>query len=283
VLKSIAEVLPKAIAFLSEHRIERARRSAEDLLAAVLGLKRMDLYLQYDRLLVESELEKMRAYLKRRSAGEPVEYIIQEVAFYGCQIEVTPYVLIPRPETEILVDLAVKEMKERGVSEKNLWDLCTGSGCIGLAVKKALPAINLTLSDVCPNALDVAKRNSAKNHLFVEFKLGDLLEPFVGQKADFVICNPPYISVPEWEGIDRSVRDHEPEKALLAGEKGTEFYTRLSRELPRFLNPHAAIFFEIGCNQGRSIQEIFDQPPYLRCRLLKDWAGHDRFFFLEIE
>jgi len=177
-LKSIAEVLPLSTAFLTEHNVISPRRSAEELLAAVLGIKRLDLYLQYDRLLIESELEAMRSFLKRLCAGEPIPQIIGEVEFYGCRIGLTPDVLIPRHETEILVDLAVKKIKEQSMEGKVLWDLCTGSGCIGLAIKRACPSLTVMMSDICSKALAVARRNADRNQLSVELKLGDLLLPF---------------------------------------------------------------------------------------------------------
>ena len=282
-MKTIAEVLTLSTTFLSDKKIDRARRSAEELLASILALKRMDLYLQYDRPLLEGELERMRTLLKRRSTGEPLEQVLGEIEFYHCQLAITPDVLIPRQETEILVDLIAKKIKERPVLGRSLWDLCTGSGCIGLSLKKSFSELNVSLSDLCPKALALAKKNAEANQLQVDLRLGDLLEPFFGETADFIICNPPYISQKEYEALDPGVRDFEPRSALLAGERGTEFYERMARELPPFLRPGAQIFFEIGSGQGAAVQEIFSSLPWRRSRLLLDWAGKDRFFFLEIE
>ena len=282
-LKSIGEVLTLSQTFLAERKVEKPRRSAEDLLAAALKMKRLDLYLQYDRLLIEKELETMRAFLQRRSTGEPIEQIIKEVEFYGCRIEISPDVLIPRPETEILVDLAVKKIKQQPIEGKVLWDLCTGSGCIGIAIKRACPELTVVLSDICPKALAIARKNADKNQLTVELKSGDLLSPFNGLKADFVICNPPYVSSGDYNTLSPSVRDYEPKIALVGGAKGTEYYKRLEKELPRFLNPKAQVFFEIGAGSGPAIQEIFFRSFWRSFSRMKDWSGHDRFFFLEIE
>lgn len=282
-MKTIAEILALSTRFLSERGAVKPRRSAEEILSIVLGVKRMDLYLQHDRPLVENELEAIRPLLKRRAGGEPLEQILGEIEFYHCRLFVTPDVLIPRQETEILVDLVAKKLERQSLSGKTLWDLCTGSGCIGLSLKKALPELSVSLSDLCPRALAVAKKNAEANGLSVDFRQGDLLEPFLGESADFVICNPPYISKKEFEVLDPGVRDFEPERALLGGERGTEFYERIARELPSFLRPGAQIFFEIGEAQGRAVQEIFTPLPRRRSELLKDWAGKDRFFFLEIE
>jgi len=282
-VKAIAEVLTLSAEFLAQKGIERPKRSAEELLAAVLGIKRMDLYLQHDRPLVNAELEQMRAQLKRRATGEPLEQVLGEIEFYQCRLAINRDVLIPRQETEILVDLIVKEIGGKPLGGRTLWDLCTGSGCIGLGVKKSLSELNVVLSDLCPKALTIAKANAERNGLVVDFRQGDLLDPFLEEKADFVVCNPPYVSRTEYEALDSGVRDFEPRLALLAGERGAEFYERLARELPPFLKPGAQIFFEIGAAQGAQVQEIFNCLPWHRNRLLKDWAGKERFFFLEIE
>lgn len=282
-MKTIAEVLSLSSAFLSDKKVDRARRSAEELLAYVLGVKRMDLYLYHDRPLVEAELEKMRSLLKRKASGEPLEQILGEVEFYRCRIFVTPDVLIPRQETEILVDLIAKRIRERAETTGVLWDLCAGSGCIGLSLKKAFPELSVSLSDICPKALAVARKNAEINQLGVDFRLGDLLEPFFGETADFILCNPPYVPKNEYMALDSGVRHFEPAQALVGGERGTEFYERLACELPPFLKPGAQIFLEIGATQGTAVQEIFNSLPWRRSRLLKDWSGKDRFFFLEIE
>jgi release factor glutamine methyltransferase len=243
----------------------------------------MEIYMQFDRPLIELEVVKMRSFLKRCIAGEPVAYILGEVEFLGCRIEVTSDALIPRPETEIMVDLVLKTIKKQPMDGKVLWDLCTGSGCIGLAIKRACPDMMVVLSDICPKALALAQKNSAKNQLTVEWRQGDLLQPFKQEKADFVVCNPPYVSKDEFSLLDQSVRDFEPSLALLAGDRGTDFYERLALELPACLNRGAQLFFEIGHLQGTVVQEIFSRPPWRHLQILKDWSGHDRFFFLEIE
>ena len=282
-LKTISEVLTLSTRFLTDHQIERARRVAEDLISFALRMNRIDLYLQFDRPLVEFELTQVREFLKRCVAGEPIAYIMGEVEFLGCRIQVTRDVLIPRPETEILVDLALKKIKEKMPVNSMFWDLCSGSGCIGLAVKRACPELAVVLSDICPKAAALAKINAAHNHLSIDCRIGDLLQPFENEKADFVICNPPYISNKEFDELDRSVRSFEPSLALLGGCDGVDFYQRLSVELPRFLNPGACLFFEIGHAQGELVQNIFHRPPWRGWQIQKDWSGHDRFFFLEIE
>ncbi len=156
-----------------------------------------------------------------------------------------------------------------------LWDVCTGSGYIGISLKKKHPELTVALSDISPDALALAAENATLNHVDVEILQGDLLAPFKGRKADYFICNPPYISQSEYDNLDSSVRDHEPKLALLGGDRGTEFYERLARELPNYLNPGAKVFFEIGANQADAVKKLFPQGEVHR-----DWAGHPRFFTL---
>jgi release factor glutamine methyltransferase len=271
-MKTIGDVIKLSSSFLEEKGVVRPRRIAEELLSYVLGLKKMDLYLQYDKPVIETELDAIREGLKRCGKGEPIEYVMGEVDFYGCKIRVDCRALIPRPETEILVDLIAKRI-ERGV----FWDLCTGSGCIGIALKKARPDLDVTLADLSEEALQLAAGNAQLNGVEVDLVQGDLLAPFQGRKADWIVCNPPYVSEGEYQGLDPSVKDFEPRLALVGGERGTEFYERLKRELPPFLNPRGQIFFEIGAGQGEAIKQIFGKGG----EVLADWAGHPRFFFLE--
>lgn len=269
-MKTIGEVLKLSSAFLEERGVARPRRISEELLSHVLGLKRMELYLQFDRPVVEKELDAIRNGLKKCGKGEPLEYVIGEVEFFGCKIAVDRRVLIPRPETEILVELAAKRI-ERGV----LWDLCTGSGCIGIALKKARPELSVALSDIAPEALLLAATNAKRNDVEVEIVQGDLLAPFRGRKADVIVCNPPYVSEKEYGELDPSVREFEPKLALVGGERGTEVYERLKKELPAYLNPGAQVFFEIGAKQGEALKKLFPEG-----ELHADWAGHPRFFVL---
>ncbi|MGE5196711.1 MAG: peptide chain release factor N(5)-glutamine methyltransferase [Anaerolineae bacterium] len=282
-MRTLGEVLQLAISFLKERQVERARRLAEELLAFVLKLRRLDLYMQFDRPLEETELNTYRTLLKRKSQGEPLEYLLKEIAFADCTIAVDSRVLIPRQETEILFYKILEELKEEQFLQKEAWDLCCGSGCLGVALKKKIPSLNVTLSDISADALAVARQNALRNNVDVAIRQGDLLLPFKGRRADFIICNPPYISVKEYLVLDREVRNFEPHLALVGGDTGLEFYERLAFELPSHLNSGAKIFFEIGCSQKSPLLNIFSAPIWKKKVIERDWAGHDRFFFLEIE
>jgi release factor glutamine methyltransferase len=279
-MKTLGEVLTLSVQFLKERQCERARRTAEELLAFVLKLGRIDLYLQFDRPLQEEELEQCRALMKRKVKGEPLEYIVGKVSFYQCLFIVTPAVLIPRPETELLLEAVLKqEVKEGAVA----WDICTGSGCLGVALKKQRPQLEVVLADISLEALVLAEKNALGNGVEVKVVQGDFLIPFQGQKADLILCNPPYVTEGEYAALDLSVRDYEPKIALVGGEDGLLFYRRLSEELPPLLNSGAQLFLEIGASQGAAVSALFSASCWKNKRIEKDLSGRDRFFFLEFE
>lgn len=280
-MKSILDVIKLSTDYLQEKGIASPRRQAEELVGDVLGISRLQLYTEFDRPLVEAELDRCRKSLARRGKGEPWAYIRGDLEFHGCIIKVNPDVLIPRQETEILVDLIFKALAGEDLQGKTLWDICSGSGCIGIAIKKRFPALDVVLADNSEKALDVARENALLNEASVEFVQGDLLQPFHGRKAHFVVSNPPYVSEPEYAGLDISVKNFEPKSALVAGKSGLEFYERFAKELERHLHPGAKAWFEIGHIQGGPVKALFDSPPWKHCRVEKDWAGHDRFLLLE--
>lgn len=284
-MKTIAEILQLSTFYLEQKQVEAPRRSAEELLAEVLSIPRLELYMQFDRPLTESEIISCRTLLFRRGQGEPLPYILGHIEFYQCQLEITPSVLIPRPETEILVDKIVSFLKKQksALVNKVLLDICCGSGCIAIALKKQFPEMQVVASDLSSAALEVAKRNSQKNETSIEFLEGDLLEPFAGRRADFIVCNPPYVSPEEFAHLSREVKEFEPSSALLGGEDGVAFYKRLANQLPAHLNRSARVWLEIGSQQGSRIKELFQSSQWVIKEIEKDWAHLDRFFLLEME
>ncbi len=282
-MKTLGEVLQLSIKYLQEHARARPRFLAETLLSRLLQLERIELYMHFERPLEEQELNRYRPQLARLAKGEPVEYILGEIDFFHCRIYLNRDVLIPRQETEILLDKICARLRFLDLEGKSAWDLCCGSACLGIGLKKAFPQLKVVLSDCSLEALDVAKKNIECNGVKVNYFQGDLLEPFKGMKVDFLICNPPYVSEQEYALLDDSVRHFEPRLALVAGATGLEFYERLAWELPAYLNPGAQVFFEIGTGQGEPLKRLFSSGKWKRVELEKDWAGHDRFFFLEFE
>lgn len=271
-------MLQASIACLQDKKLDRPRRLAEELLAHSLNIKRTDLYLQLERVIIGDELQQIRSGLQRLVAGEPIEYVLGEIDFYGCRIKVDQRALIPRLETEVLVDFMIPRIKKIS----SAWDLCCGSGCIGIALKKKMPDVNVVLSDLSQEALALAKENALLNRVDVQCVEGDLLAPFVGMKTDLMIANPPYLSLQEYFSLDPSVRDFEPKMALVGGRQGTEIYERLAEEMPLFLNPGAQVFLEIGSTQKEEMQKIFSSKIW-KSECISDWSGKDRCFFLEIQ
>lgn len=282
-MRTVLEILKLSTEYLQQKKIDHPRRQAEELIGELLGIGRMGLYLDYSRPVNEEELEKCRSWLKRRGQGEPLQYISGAMDFLSCRIKVTQDVLIPRQETEILVDKIAKELSGSDLEGKILWDVCCGSGCIGIALKKKFPALSVFLSDLSDKALAVAKENALNNGVDVEFFQGDLLVPFNNQRAHYVVCNPPYISEKEYETLDLEVKGYEPKLALISGFSGLECYIRLAVDLPHYLYSHGKAWFEIGDGQGERIKTLFNHPCWTSCSYEPDWSGRERFFSLEIE
>jgi release factor glutamine methyltransferase len=282
-MKRIQEMLSEVTKIFQEGGLSHSQRQAEALLCEFLHCSRAQLYAARQRPLSEQEWQQCDYWVQRRLTGEPLAYIAGQVEFYGCVIEVNRAVLIPRPETEILVDQVVASLQKQDLKGKSLWDICCGSGCIGIALKKALPPLSVYLSDASEQAMDLAARNAAANALEVTCLKGDLLAPFQGKKTHYFVCNPPYVSENEYAILDKEVKEYEPRLALVAGENGLEFYRRLAQELPDYLYPGGQGWLEIGYQQGPAVQRLFRGAPWKKNIVKNDWAGHHRFFFLEIE
>ena len=213
--------------------------------------------------------------IKRLNNGEPVQYIVGDVDFYGNKIKVDKRVLIPRFETEGLVEIALKYLSNTNI---DIVDLGTGSGCIAITLKKKLPSINIDAVDISSDALDLAKENAVINNVDVNFIKGDMLKQ-LNKKYDVIISNPPYISYDE-EVMD-IVKNNEPNIALYADNNGLYFYEEILKNCKRYLKDKYFIFFEIGYNQGESIKELALK--YLNCNveIKKDLQGFDRYIIIE--
>ena len=253
----------------------------EEIIANGLNTPRKLLSLKLNDLVSQDVVDVVYANIRRVFANEPIEYILGSVQFMDCNIKVTPDVLIPRPETEVLVEIIINDLTCGLSKSLEIWDVCTGSGCIGLSLAKHFPTSIVTLSDISNKSLSIAKHNAQINNLKVNYMQGDLLAPFYGKKADVVVCNPPYISHQELADLDSSVRDFEPHLALVAGDRGYSFYERLAQELPDHLNKNAKIFLEIGSTQAEELKAIFSSSHWASVECKKDYSGLDRFFSLE--
>ena len=262
--------------------IDAPRLSAELLLSHVLGLKRIELYTQFDKPVARPELDALRGLVKRAGGHEPVAYLIGKTEFYSLELNITSDCMIPRPETELLVQRAIEFLRtRRGL--QFVCDLCTGSGCIAVAVAKNFPDARVMATDISAAALDVAAKNVEKHQLTERITLlqGDLFEPLVRQldvdQFDLIVCNPPYVSAAEYEALDKNVKDYEPRIALFAGDDGLDIYRKIIAKADQYLKPQAALILEIGYAQGTAVRELLEQTgAFGEIKVEKDVHDNDR-------
>lgn len=241
--------------YLLSKGVVNARLEAEWLLCAVMRLDRVGLYLQYDKPLNDIELAAYRAMVARRARREPLQHILGSQEFYGLDYEVTPAVLIPRYDTELLVLEAVK----RCPKPDTVLDVGTGSGCIAVTLKKQFPAALVTATDVSEAALSVAGRNAQKHGAELELLPGSLFTPVAGRRFDLIVSNPPYIPTSDIEDLDPEVRDYDPGSALDGGRDGLDFYRTLIPAAVEHLKPGGWLLMENGIGQADDIVRIFEQ------------------------
>ena len=216
--------------------------------------------------------------LQRLEQNEPVQYIVGNVNFYGFEIEVNKNVLIPRFETEELIEKTINYIQKLNLNIKNIVDLGTGSGCIAITLKKTYPNAKITAVDISEEALEVANKNAKKNQVEINFKQGDMLTPLT-EKYDLIISNPPYIS--KDEEIMDIVKENEPHLALYADNDGLYYYEQILKNINKYINEKYLIAFEIGHSQGKKIMNLSRQ--YLNDSIVKleqDLQGKDRFIFI---
>lgn len=229
-----------------------ARWIAEDM----LHMTSAELRFAAQNELDSDRLKVLDSCLERRKSGEPVQYILGMADFMGLKFHVDQRVLIPRQDTETLVEAAIIELQSR--ESKKVLDLCTGSGAIGLSIKSLVPDADVTLSDISADALDVASKNAHALALDVKVCRGDLFKAVGREKYDLIASNPPYLRTDEMEELQTEVR-HEPALALEAGERGMDFYERIAEEAPKHLNPGGAIYLETGCEQARDVLKLLEK------------------------
>ena len=264
--------------YLQEHGFDEARLHAELLLAHVLGLKRLDLYLQFDRPLTPAELAAYRALFKRRLAHEPLQYVIGETGFMGLTMVAEPGVLIPRPETELLAELALEIIGKKEGGAVRVLDIGTGSGNIAVALGHHAPGAYITGIDVSPEAVAVAARNVERHKLKnVVVQVLDIFSGlFAGRDLDLIVSNPPYISREQFAALEPEVRDFEPRLALTDDADGMSFHRRLAPITLELLRPGGEVLFEIGFGQETDIALLFTGCGYRGVEIVRDYAGIPR-------
>ena len=251
---TINDVLKEATEVLQNAGVPEGRREAGSLLSFVIGKDRTFLIAHAEDEV--SDVDQFREVVERRAAGEPLQYITGTQDFYGREFRVTPDVLIPRPETELLVEAALEVNKAATL----ICDVGTGSGCIALTLLCELDRARAVALDKSPAALEVAKSNAQKLGVAdrAEFVVSDCFDSLDAYEFDFIVSNPPYVSAGVLEGLQREVRDHEPLIALSPGPDGLSIIRRLIHESPKFLKQNGHLIMEIGFDQGEAVQKLVD-------------------------
>jgi len=268
--------------YLANKGIDSPRLSAELLLSHVLGLKRIELYTKHDQVVGKQQLDQLHDLVQRAGKHEPVAYLVGKTEFYSLELNVTPVCMIPRPETELLVQRAIEFLRTR-VGGQFVCDLCTGCGCIAVAIAKNFTHARIIATDISDAALEVAARNIEKHghEDRIQILQGDLFEPIIPQldieKFDLIVCNPPYVSVAEYEVLERNIRDYEPKISLFAGRDGLDIHRRVIEKASDFLKPDGALMLEIGYAQGPAVEELLEQTgAFAGTKIEKDLHNNDR-------
>jgi len=281
---TVRRLLEWTTGFFTRKEIDSARLSAELLLAHVLNVARIKLYTDYERVLSEKDLAAFRELVRRASEEEPIAYLTGKVHFFNLEFEVNRHVLIPRPDTETLVEHVLQLARNQGGFEApRVLDLCTGSGCIAAAIAYHLKAAVVTATEINPAAAAVARRNIERLGLTgrVMVEEGDLFEPLSrivdAQPFNLIVSNPPYIPTGQIESLDRSVREYEPIQALDGGLDGLAFHRRILADAPNRLLPGGRIYLEIAFDQGPQALALAQEHAALDdARILKDFGRRDR-------
>jgi release factor glutamine methyltransferase len=281
---TVLELLNWSTNCLKDHRIESPRLNAELLLARSLNLSREELYIHFNGQLKEKEKETMKGLIERRISGEPLQYILGHQEFWSIDFKVDPRVLIPRPETELLVEQTLLILSENPLgSTPYALEIGTGSGAVAISLAKEVRNLFLVATDISRDALLLAKENAKSAGVLhqVKFVNGDLFEPFhpFGEREpfDLILSNPPYITFSEIDELPKEVRDYEPVIALNGGEDGFDFYRRIVSQAPFYLRRGGWLLLEVGQGQGEMVLKMMAQEGhFLMSEMIQDLSSIER-------
>jgi release factor glutamine methyltransferase len=282
---SLQELLRTATHVLTDAGIPDGRREAETLIAHFLTCTRLDLYRADPVSLDPDQQEAFKELIDRRALREPLQYILGMQEFWGLEFRVTTDTLIPRPETELLIE-AVLEQLGRPARPITLVDLCTGTGCLAITLGRLYPAAQIVATDRSPAALDVARSNALRHGMTerIKFLEGDLLEPLASmglhERTDAMTANPPYVPAEELDRLQPEVRFHEPRLALNGGCDGLDYYRRILPGALEFVRPGGRLFLEVGIRQATPVHVMAEQNGWRIDQIKKDLAGVDRVIVL---
>ncbi len=270
--------------YLKNKGIDSARINAELLLADILDCKRMDLYLRFDQPLSKVETEKYRKALKRRATKEPLQYIVGKVEFYGLIFFVNSKVLIPRQETEILIETIIENYQDD--KNKNILDIGCGSGNIIISLVKVLTNAKGVALDISEDAISVAKKNAEYNKVTenISFIKKDILNDKIQdlEKFDIVVSNPPYVSKKEFGSLQKEILAYEPKFAVTDFADGYTFYKKICDMAKNILLPKGKLFFEVGYNQANKVKAIMEENNFTGIKIIKDYSNIERVVYGEI-
>ena len=271
---TIGSILKWTEQYFREKGVESPRLDAEVLLSHVLDKERIYLYVHFDEPLMAGELAEYKAMIKRRIAREPVAYIIGKKEFMGLSFKVTPKVLVPRPDTEILVGAVLDYLPD---TAGRIADIGTGSGAVALSILMNNDKLNAEAVDISAEALAIAEENAEALGIAgrVIFREGDLLSPLSGE-YDAIVSNPPYIPKADMQMLAPEVKEYEPGNALYGGEDGLDFYRRLAAGAGEFLRGEGFLAVEVGIGEAAAVTSLFTTAGLIRPKIIKDYAGIDR-------
>jgi release factor glutamine methyltransferase len=252
---TVLKVLNWTKGYLADKGVENARLEAEWLLCHAIGLDRVGLYVNYEKPLSDAELTAFRGMVSRRAKREPLQYILGTQEFFGLEFMVTPAVLIPRHDTETLVEQALR----LAPGAKSVLDIGTGSGCIAIALAKNLAGAAVTAVEKSADTLALARKNAEKLQAAVDFREGSFFEPVAGQRFELIVSNPPYIPTADLATLQPEVRDFEPQSALDGGQDGLDCYRALVLQAPDFLELGGWLLLEVGINQAQAVSDLLRQ------------------------
>ncbi|EKD52502.1 MAG: Methyltransferase, HemK family [uncultured bacterium] len=310
---TILRIIQWTIDYFKQKGFDTPRLDAEVIIAHALGLKKIDLYLQFERLLQEDELAHVKTLIKRRINHEPVAYLTGKKEFWSREFVIDENVFIPRPDTEIVVEQVLEQVKKRGWQDNKLlgFEACLGSGCLAITLCCELPQLTMQAIEISPKAIEIAKKNAEKFGVVERLNIvkGDVFRlktkdqrPTSGSQGhgvdgsqdqcqetsasaalrsfcppfDFLIANPPYIALSEKDQLPQSVRGHEPHLALFADNEGLAFYPKIAEFAKNYLRDDGFVAVEIGEQQGRAVKDIFESADLHHVMVKKDYAGKER-------
>ena len=273
-MSTVRELLGPAREYLEGKGVPSPRLDAEYLLAHVLAVQRLDLYLDHDRPLEPAEVDRLRELVRRRGKREPLAYVLGSWSFYGLELHCDARALVPRPETEVLVERSLALLE--GTRQPAIIDVGTGTGAVALALATHLPEASVTAVDLSPGALALAAENAAANGLEgrVELLEGDLLGPVAGRNFDLVVSNPPYVA--PGDDVDPEVADYEPALAVYAEHGGRAILERLADDAPGALRPGGHLAVEVADGQAAWLADHLAGLGYTEARITRDLRGVER-------